>query len=164
VERPPERHPTPPKDWSHEKKAGYIHGNGIVEYETGTHTKWNTSTSTSYHEGQCVTITPIGMIITGGSDHNNALVWNGKSVSNDDIPNMKYEHQHHCAILFGDELFVIGGSHTDKVEAFDIKNHQWNPRGELITQRSNATATIYDNSIIVIGGIDARGNYLDTIE
>ena len=163
-ERSPERRPTPPKDFDPEKTSAYVHAKGIVEYETGTHTKWNINKGTSYHEGQCVTMTSIGLIITGGSDNHNCVMWNGKELSENAVPDMKHPHQHHCAILFGDELFVISGSHTDHVEAFDIQQHQWNPRGELVTQRSNATATVFDGSIIVIGGQDARGNYLDTME
>ena len=153
-------------DFDYKKTSAYVHSQGIVEYEAGAHTKWSTKQAISLHTGQCVTMTENGVIITGGEQPNfqNVLLYDGKSVSNDAIKDMNYPHQHHCAILLGDELFVISGSHTDKVEAFDLIQQQWNPRGELVTQRSNATAALFENTIIVIGGQDSRGNYLDTVE
>lgn len=117
---PPPRAESPkPRRSGLEKKSFWVKPNSVVEYEAGTHTKYNVNSNIQSRDGYCVTMTPDGVFITGGAQGNNVTLWNGSQVISN-IPDMKHDHQNHCAILFDDELYVISGNRTDNVESYNI--------------------------------------------
>jgi len=117
---PPQREPSPPasplRPVSHppkptisfENRVGFINHHGITLYEVGDTAKHSYRSNFGSNDGSCVTVTPIGVIVTGGEQATTALLWDGHEVH--DLPPSNHPHSDHCAILVGDELYVISGS------------------------------------------------------
>jgi len=74
----------------------------------------------------------------------------------------------HTGGALGGDLFAIGGEDADgvldTVERFDIEQNDWTPVASLATPRAGAVAAYIDGAIYVVGGEDAFGNALRTME
>lgn len=69
----------------------------------------------------------------------------------------------------GEALFAIGGLDPGKVilstvERYDVSANRWTPVASLHTARAGAVAAHIDGKIYVVGGRDAVGNVLGTME
>ena len=68
----------------------------------------------------------------------------------------------------GGGLFAIGGEDTNgvlaTVERYDIEQNTWEPGAPLQTARKGAVAAYLNGAIYVVGGRDATGNVLATME
>ncbi|MFZ1080674.1 MAG: kelch repeat-containing protein, partial [Candidatus Kryptoniota bacterium] len=87
-----------------------------------------------------------------------------------------------CSARLGSKLFLIGGAESkaqnlhgltslpslygsSTVEAFDFSTMTWDENiAPLDTPRAYATAVVLNDSIYVMGGVDANGNVLKTVE
>lgn len=68
---------------------------------------------------------------------------------------------HHTSVVFGDKMFLFGGSNLEtenrKFFSLDLNNFRWElvkSRGELPITRDEHTAVVYENeqSMIIFGG------------
>ena len=74
----------------------------------------------------------------------------------------------HTGGALGGDLFAIGGEDADgvldTVERYDMEQNAWTPVASLPTARAGAVAAYIDGAIYVVGGEDAFGNALRTLE
>ena len=77
---------------------------------------------------------------------------------------------YHCTQLFDDSLLIVGGSTTisyqnslSSVVLYDIKKNECKQLTPLPYEVSEMATVRWGDSIIVIGGIDKRGNKFDTV-
>ncbi len=84
------------------------------------------------------------------------------------VPEMFTPRANASAVLFQDKIYVIGGRNKrgacKEVEALDLKTNQWLVKRTLRGPRSGLTAQVYKDSLLIFGGIDSDGYYLDKVE
>jgi len=78
-----------------------------------------------------------------------------------------------CSAQIGDQLFLIGGNKGDVqelrgsgvVEAFNLETREWNTQIEnLHVPRVYASAVAFNGKIFVMGGINQRGEVVNSVE
>lgn len=72
---------------------------------------------------------------------------------------MLNDHINHCSVLYNEKVYVISGSHNNRVEAFDIKSNEWEKIPKLPRRRELASATVIMDRIFVFGGKNDKDNY-----
>ena len=115
------------------------------------------------------------LIVTGGYNGNAVSdcihevqltpPYTAKTLSRMPEPRMRYSTQ-----LFDDSLLIVGGSTTgscqnsrSSVVLYDIKKNECKQLAPLPYEVSEMATVRWGDNIIVIGGIDKRGNVLDTV-
>lgn len=85
------------------------------------------------------------------------------------LPDMPRERFGHCAIVYKDKVWIIGGKNQKglsitTVDCYDLIKNEWLPDdSELLHARYNASAAVYDDKIFVIGGYNQR-QILNSVE
>ncbi|MCL5268316.1 MAG: T9SS type A sorting domain-containing protein [Bacteroidetes bacterium] len=97
-------------------------------------------------------------------------------------PDMPFPRVGMCSARLGNTLYLIGGASasmqglhgmqsprymrgTKIVQAFDLRSLTWDTTvAPLLTPRVYASAVAVDDSIYVMGGVDNRGNVLNSVE
>ena len=63
-----------------------------------------------------------------------------------------------------DNIIVISGNHTSNCELLRDSSDAWENFGTLTIQRSHATAIWLNDVAYVVGGLNHKGELLDSIE
>ena len=86
------------------------------------------------------------------------------------LSRMPERRQGHCTEIFDDSLLILGGKTTDRyqdnvnsVVLYDIKNNVYKQLAPLPYEVSLMATVRWGDNVIVIGGIDKRGNKYDTV-
>ena len=115
------------------------------------------------------------LMLTGGYDgdatsdkiHEVQVVppYTGKTLSR-----MPEPRQHHGTEIFDDSLLILGGTTTcayrnslSSVVLYDIKNNVCKQLKPLPYEVSEMATVRWEDNVVVIGGIDKRGNALSTV-
>lgn len=78
------------------------------------------------------------------------------------LPDMPRARFGHCAVLFQDRIWLIGGKNQfansiKEVDCYNLKTGQWETEASVLHHaRYNAAATVYQDKIFVIGGQNER--------
>ncbi len=72
---------------------------------------------------------------------------------------------HHTSVIYGDKMYLFGGSSMQKVEtqyfySLDLKQFKWeliHSRGDVPCSRDDHTAVIYEGSMVIFGGFSSDG-------
>lgn len=85
-----------------------------------------------------------------------------------DLPGPAVENP--AVVTFDDKIYAFGGSTSpfsgavDNAAVFDPATSSWSTLVDMPTARGGATAQVIDDKIYVIGGLDANGASLNTVE
>ena len=86
------------------------------------------------------------------------------------LSRMPEPRQNHCTEIFGDSLFIVGGTTTDlckdnlsSVLLYDIKKNECKQLAPLPYGVCDMAAVKWGDNIVVIGGVDKRGRALNTV-
>ena len=86
------------------------------------------------------------------------------------LSRMRERRQYHSTQLFDHSLFIVGGStgggyenSRSSVVLYDIKNNEFKQLAPLPYEVSEMATVRWGDNIIVIGGVNKRGNKLDTV-
>jgi N-acetylneuraminic acid mutarotase len=112
--------------------------------------------------------------IIGGKDDSeflsDILVYDPEKDSWDEnsIPAMITPRADAAVVVYDDDIFVIGGRNKkgscNEVEVFDTESGDWSVKRTLRGPRSGLTALVWKDTLLIFGGIDSDGNYIDRIE
>lgn len=78
------------------------------------------------------------------------------------LPDMPRARFGHCAVIYQDRVWLIGGknqlgSSISQIDCYNLKTGRWEAEtSELVHGRYNAAAAVYQNRIFVIGGQNDR--------
>ena len=107
--------------------------------------------------GSSVTITPLGIVITGQDDSGNkrkAWVFDGKTVKS--LKDMSEKHLNHSSLFFMNLVFVVSGSFSKAVEAYDFHSQTWLLFNNLPGKRSFTSLLVYKKSLYLFGGLKSK--------
>ena len=83
-------------------------------------------------------------------------------------PQLNGARAHAAAVVYGNEIFVIGGHDGERplaaVESYNASTGRWSEIGALNVAREAAAAVIHNNLIHVIGGFDGEDQSLASTE
>ena len=81
---------------------------------------------------------------------------------------MKYPRSHHGFVKYLGKLWAIGGTDgkkpLDKVESYDPIYRKWSKELNLPFARSCGMTAVHDGAIWIIGGKDAEGNLVNSVQ
>ena len=115
------------------------------------------------------------LLVTGGFDEN---ATSGKIHEVQVVPpytvttlsRMPEPRQCHCTEIFDDSLLILGGTTTgscqnnlSSVVLYDIKNNLCKQLAPLPYEVSQMATVRWGDNVVVIGGVDKRGNTLSTV-
>ena len=86
------------------------------------------------------------------------------------ITNMYDARKHFCVCAFMNGMFVIGGQKNgstpilDSCLEFDTKSYKWKSGGRMNQARYHAVCTVFEERIVVSGGVDINNFVANTVE
>ena len=115
------------------------------------------------------------LIVTGGSngDFTSDYIHDVKLVPPyvvETLSRMTEPRRNHRTEIFGDNLLIVGGTTTGRyqdnlssVVLYDIKKNECKQLSSLPYEVSQMAMVRWEDNVVVIGGIDKRGNALNTV-
>ena len=70
------------------------------------------------------------------------------------LTDMMNSHSYHCMLGYENNIFVISGYKSKKIEAFDINNKTWKNLPDLNYSRSYSNSIVINNNLFVFGNIN----------
>ena len=104
------------------------------------------------------------LIVLGGRLEQQSWVYSieEKKWRTNDIPPFPVARDHFCALLAGENLYIVGGRNeaasNEECWKYDFKRAEWVTFTRIPLARGGQTAILYENEIHVIGGEELKSN------